>query len=200
MPVQQGLETQARTPAPSSTRAATSATSSGTPPASRSRMLSQLPTRWLDASWIGAFFSHRPLDALAPLDLHRRDQRCPRRLRVRRVRQCIYDLLWRDFCDWYLEASRAPSPATPHSRRSWPARSTRSCACCTPSPPSSPRRSPGASGRGPLKVQGPPSKAASPTPATRSRPPPHMVQQTKDQLAKAEAELAAASVALEALG
>ena len=65
------------------------------------------------------------------------------------VTRLLYEAIWSEYCDWYLELAKArlgrrDGDAGARGRRPggrWPGCSTATCACCTRSCPSSPRRS-----------------------------------------------------------
>ena len=86
----------------------------------------------------------------------------------------LYDFLWSDFCDWYIELSKSAlyggdaGKKAAHARRALLRARQRPAACCIPSRPSSPRRSgatsPGARARASWS---PSSRATTPSSPTR---------------------------------
>ena len=75
--------------------------------------------------------------------------------------QSIYEFLWSEFCDWYIEAAkvRIRNNDGPRPCPCWCTCSRPRCGCCTRSCPSSPRR------RGPTWWNALPASASWPTPS-----------------------------------
>ncbi len=102
----------------------------------------------------------RPVDPLAP---EQSDCRPPRRrsqaFQFAEAASMLYQFVWGEFCDWYIELSKGAlygddDEASDATRAVLVFCLDRICGCCTPSCPSSPRRS----GRS-CRCSGPPSRS-----------------------------------------
>jgi valyl-tRNA synthetase len=124
-----------------SSSAATSATSSGTPAASarcraaRSRPRSTRALLSSDDKWILLRLNTRP-SANRPSP--------SKEYRFSDATATLYRFFWSEYCDWYIEASKAAFPAPMRRARPTPSPSSTSssatrCGCSTRSCPSSPR-------------------------------------------------------------